>query len=108
MANDDDERFPTATYEEKVKMMAVMSETDRESAAENVLHICEDYCGKCPTYQGTGEVWLAFCALGKSSIIKEHKGCLCGQCLISKTMSMRWEYYCTQGKAMELSEAEQR
>jgi hypothetical protein len=66
----DDERFLTATYEEKVKMMAVMSDTDREAAAENVLHICEGYCGKCPTYQGTGEVWLAFCALGKSTKIR--------------------------------------
>lgn len=104
----DDERFLTASFEEKMQMMAVMSDADRERAAENVLYLCKDYCGKCPTYQGTGDTTLAFCSLGKSKVIQEHKGCLCGQCPITKTMSLRWNYYCTQGKALELSEAERR
>lgn len=104
----DDERFPTATFEEKFKMLAVMSDADRERASENVLYICKDYCGKCPTNHGTGETTLAFCALGKSTAIQEQKGCLCGQCPITKTMTLRWDYYCTQGKAIELSEAGRR
>ncbi|UCE12725.1 MAG: DUF2769 domain-containing protein [Candidatus Heimdallarchaeota archaeon] len=104
----DDERFPTASFEEKFKMFAVMTDSQREAAAENVIHFCKDYCGKCPTNQGTGETARAFCSLGKSEVIQEQKGCLCGQCPISKTMSLRWDYYCTQGKALELSEAERR
>ena len=103
-----DEKWLTAIYEEKMEMMSQMSEADQARAAENVPHICKDYCGKCPSYQGTGETKLVFCALGKSSVIKEEKGCLCGQCPISKTMCLRWEYYCTRGKAMERSEAEKR
>lgn len=104
----DEEKFPAATFEEKFKMLAVMSDTDRERASENVLYICKDYCGKCPTNQGTGEINLAFCTLGKSTVIQEQKGCLCGQCPITKTMSLRWDYYCIRGKALELSEAERR
>lgn len=103
-----DERFPTATFEEKFKMLAVMTDTDRANAAENVLHICKDYCGKCPSNPGTGEPALVFCTFGKSTVKHEQKGCLCGQCPITKTMSLRWDYYCTQGKAVELSEAEHR
>jgi hypothetical protein len=103
-----DERFRKATYEEKLKMMAVMSEVDQRRAAENIPYFCKDYCGKCPTRNGTGETSLVFCALGKSSIIRQQKGCLCAQCPISRTMSLRWDHYCIRGKATELSEAEQR
>ena len=103
-----EEKFPTATFEEKVKMMAHMSEFDRKVAVENMIGFCEDYCGKCPSYEGTGETSLAFCALGKSSKIREQRGCLCSQCPISRTMSLRWDHYCVRGKAMELSEAEKR
>ncbi len=104
-----DEQFPTATYEEKVKMMALahMSEVDQKRSVENLIGFCEEYCGKCPTYEGSGETALGFCTIGKSSIIQEQKGCLCVQCPISRTMSLRWDHYCVQGKAMELSEAEQ-
>ena len=80
----------------------------RRRSVENVIGFCAEYCGKCPSYEGTGETALAFCTLGKSSIIHEQRGCLCAQCPISRTMSLRWDHYCVQGKAMELSEAENR
>ncbi len=101
-----EESWSTATFEDKVKIMAHMSEKDQKRNAENVIGFCKDYCGKCPTYKGTGETKLGFCTLGKSSVIEEQKGCLCSQCPISRTMSLRWDHYCTQGSAMELSEAE--
>jgi hypothetical protein len=67
--------------------------------------MCRNYCGKCPSHVGTGEESLAFCMMGKSSVITEKKGCLCGQCPISKSMSLRWGYYCTEGSAIGLSQA---
>lgn len=92
-------------FEEKIKMMDSMTEKQKREGEENTKYICKDYCGKCPSYVGTGETNLAFCFAGKSSIIKENKGCLCGQCPISRTMSFRWSKYCTEGSALELSKA---
>lgn len=68
-----DEKFPKASFEEKFKMLTVMFDADRERAAENVIHLCKEYCGKCPTNQGTGETLIAFCSLGKSIIIRKYK-----------------------------------
>ncbi len=103
-----EEHFANATFEEKMKLMAHMSEADQARSVENAIGFCAEYCGKCPTYEGTGETALVFCTLGKSSIIAEQKGCLCAQCPIAKTMSLRWDQYCIKGKAMELSEAERK
>lgn len=89
-------------------MLAYMSEKERERGVEQLVYICKDYCGKCPTSKGTGETSLVCCTLGKSAAINEKKGCLCGQCPLTRMMSFRREYYCTQGKAMEFSEAEHR
>lgn len=100
-----DENFASGTFEEKIKMLARMSEMDQKRSMENLIGFCEDYCGKCPSYQGTGETALGFCTLGKSSIIHEQKSCLCAQCPISRTMSLRWDHYCVRGKAMDLSQA---
>ncbi len=101
-----DESFPFATFEEKATILQKMTEEDIKRTAEQLPHICKDYCGKCPTYVGTGEKRLAFCSLGKSEIIKEQKDCLCNQCPLTKQMSMRWDHYCTRGDAMDLSDAE--
>jgi len=101
-----EENFKTATFEEKMEMVyGRMSEKQRRNSREQVIYICRDYCGKCPSYEGTGEESLAFCMVGKSSVITEKKACLCGQCPITRTMSLRWEYYCTDGNALELSQA---
>ncbi|MHA1785920.1 MAG: DUF2769 domain-containing protein [Candidatus Helarchaeota archaeon] len=101
-----EENFRKAPFEEKIKIMNVMTEKQKRESLEQVKFTCKDYCGNCPSYKGTGESNLGFCSTGKSSIIKEEKGCLCGQCPISKTMSLRWGYYCIRGSAMELSNAE--
>ena len=105
MPNPED-NFVNATFEEKMKMFAHMSKTDQQRSAENVAGFCEEYCGKCPSYAGTGEIMLGFCTIGKSSLIQEQKGCLCAQCPISRTMSLRWDHYCIRGKALDLSDAE--
>ena len=101
-----EENFKNATYEEKMKMLySKMSEKEQKNSREQVIYMCREYCGKCPSYTGTGEENLAFCMMGKSSVITEKKDCLCKQCPITKTMSLRWEYYCTEGSATELSQA---
>lgn len=97
-----DEKFPTANFEEKYQMMmGSMSEADQKRAAENVIHLCQ--CSKCPTNTETGEINAVYCTFGKSEAIQEQKGCLCSECSITKTMSLRWEYYCIQGSAVDLS-----
>jgi len=99
----DIETWKTDSFEAKYKaMMAGMSEADQKKSAVQVLHLCK--CSKCPTCTGSGETDLVFCALGKSTVIHERKGCLCLQCAITKTMSLRWNYYCTRGSAVELSD----
>ena len=101
-----EENYKTATFEEKMKMIyGKMSAKQQKNSREQVIYMCREYCGNCPTYKGTGEESLAFCMVGKSPVITEKKGCLCGQCPITRTMSLRWQYYCTEGTATELSQA---
>ncbi|MBA7514097.1 hypothetical protein ES705_06121 [subsurface metagenome] len=98
--------FKTATFEEKLEMFyGKMTEKQWKDSIDQVIYICRDYCGKSPSHEGTGEKALAFCMVGESSVITEKKGCLCGKCPITKTMSLRWGYYCTDCNAIGLSQA---
>jgi hypothetical protein len=98
-----DEKWPAASFEEKYSMMTGhMSVADQKRSAENVIHLCQ--CNKCPTNSQTGEINAVFCTFGKAPGIHEQKGCLCSSCSITKTMSLRWQYYCTHGSALELSD----
>ncbi|MFX1474802.1 MAG: DUF2769 domain-containing protein [Promethearchaeota archaeon] len=98
-----DERWPTASFEEKyTMMMGSLSKEAQKRSVEQLVFMCQ--CAQCPSYTGTGETDLVFCTLGKSHVIQEQKGCLCPQCGVTKTMSMRWDHYCTKGSAVELSD----
>jgi hypothetical protein len=97
-----DEKWPTASFEEKYQMMiGSMSEAAQKQAAQNTIHLC--LCNKCPTNTDTGEINRVYCTFGKSNATQNQKGCRCSECPITKTMSMRWEYYCMQGSAVDLS-----
>ena len=97
------EKWPTSSFEEKYEMlMGSMSEADQKRAAENVIHLCQ--CSKCPNNTETGDINAVYCTFGKSEAINEHKGCICSECSITKTMSMRWDYYCAKGSTVELSD----
>lgn len=99
----DIENWRDATFERKYEsMMGGMSEADIKKSAEQVLHLCQ--CSKCPSYLGSGETDQVFCTLGRTSRIHDKKGCLCSKCSVTKTMSLRWEYYCQEGSAVELSD----
>ncbi|MEA2070344.1 MAG: DUF2769 domain-containing protein [Asgard group archaeon] len=99
----DDENFKDKPFEEKIRILNQMTEKQLSDSIEQLKYICKDYCGKCPTYQETGETELAFCTIGKSKKIKEKKMCLCKKCPVYKMMSFRWKYYCMEGSAIECS-----
>ena len=51
-----EENFKTATFEEKIEMFyGKMSEKQWKGSIEQLIHMCREYCGKCPSYDGTGE-----------------------------------------------------
>ncbi|MFW9974444.1 MAG: DUF2769 domain-containing protein [Candidatus Thorarchaeota archaeon] len=99
----DIETWATDTFETKYKaLMGGMSEADIKRSAEQVLHLC--FCSKCPTNIETGEINAVYCTFGKSEMITERKDCLCKDCSITKTMSLRWDFYCIRGSAVQLSD----
>jgi hypothetical protein len=95
----DIENWSKATFEEKYKaMMAGMSEAQQKKSAEQVLYMCQ--CRKCMTNTETGDINAVHCALGRSASIRKRSGCLCSSCPMTKTLSMRWSYYCIEGSAV--------
>ncbi|HUT79792.1 MAG TPA: DUF2769 domain-containing protein [Candidatus Bathyarchaeia archaeon] len=103
---EDENVFKNASFEEKIKLMDKMTEKEKNDGIEQIKFMCRDNCGKCPSYKGSGETNFGFCSTGRSSLIKENKGCLCNQCPIYKMMGFRWVNYCIKGSALELSNIE--
>ena len=58
--SDLEENFKNLPFEEKIKIMDSMTEKQKNDGIEQVKYICKDYCGKCPSYEGTGETNLCF------------------------------------------------
>ncbi|MFH0860266.1 MAG: DUF2769 domain-containing protein [Candidatus Altiarchaeota archaeon] len=94
------------TFEEKMEQMAELSDEEVAERIEELKDVCKSYCGECPSYTGTDETELGFCAIGRSENITEEKGCLCGSCPITEKMSLRWSYYCTRGAGREQAATE--
>jgi len=93
-------------FEEMLEKMAGMSPEELKAAAEENTRLCT--CSQCPSYVGTGETALLFCASGRSERISEEKGCICMGCPVTPKMGLRWGYYCTRGSAKEMLESEKR
>ena len=55
---------------------------------------------------GGGDGEGGFCLVGKSACIKEKKGCICADCPVTAKMGLKWGYYCTDGSAKSMMEAE--
>lgn len=99
----DIETWSSDSFESKYTgLMIGMSEEEKRKAAVNVLHLCQ--CSKCPSNTETGDINAIYCTFGKSNNISRNRGCLCKDCPITRTMSMRWEYYCMKGSAVEMSD----
>ncbi len=92
---------PQKTFEQNMEAMSKMSPAEVQAKIKELDKIC--ICGKCPTYIGTGEKKLTFCAIGKSTIIKKDKGCLCPGCPVQKAMALRWDRYCLKSSGLEQS-----
>ncbi|MBD3398576.1 DUF2769 domain-containing protein [Candidatus Micrarchaeota archaeon] len=62
-------------------------------------------CRQCPSFVECKEK-IAYClpSIGKSSCIKEEKGCICGACPVTKEMGLTHGYYCIRGSEKEQSE----
>lgn len=87
------------TFEQSMEAMSKMSPKEIEAQMAQLTKIC--ICGKCPTYNGTGEKKLLFCATGKSTIIKNEIGCICMKCPVTEKIGLKWAYYCTRGSGKE-------
>lgn len=88
-----------------VKTPEKTPEMTEEQKREFVFTNC--ICKKCPSYVECGEK-AGFCLVGKSTCIKEKKGCICPDCPVTKKMNLKWGYYCIQGSAMEIMTAEKK
>lgn len=94
------EKMPK-NYEELMEMMSEMPVEEMEKKMEEMTKICQTQCGKCPSYEGTGETKFLFCGNGESDKISEEKGCTCGGCQVQKDMMLRWDYYCMKGSGKD-------
>ena len=92
---------PQKTFEQNMEAMSKMTPAQMQAQIKELDKIC--ICGKCPTYIGTGEKKLTFCAIGKSTMIKKDKGCLCPTCPVQKNLALRWDRYCLKGSGKEQS-----
>ncbi len=92
---------PQKTFEQNMAELSKLTPAQLAAKIKELDKIC--VCVKCPTYMGTGEKKLTFCAIGKSTIIKKDKGCLCPTCPVQKMMALRWDRYCMKGSGKELS-----
>ena len=90
-------------FEEMMEQMGKMSQEEMGKKMGQIQEMCKPYCGECPSYKGTGEEKFGFCAMGKSEIITEEKGCICGKCPVTEMMGLRWGYYCTRGSGREMA-----
>lgn len=87
------------TFEMIMEAMNKMPPDEINARLADLTKIC--VCGKCPSYKGTGETRLLFCATGKSALIRKEKGCMCPACPVTEKLGLRWLYYCTKGSGKE-------
>ena len=85
--------------EEKTAEPEMTDEEKRDYVFANCI------CGKCPSWVECGEKG-GFCLVGKSACIKQKKGCICPECPVTAKMGLKHGYYCTEGDAKSLMEAE--
>ena len=110
------------TFVQDMEAMSKMSPAEGQAKIEELDKICicekcptyietgmcsglsSTFRWKCPSYVGTGAYKHTFCVIGKSSIIKMDKSCLCLTCPVQKSLALKWERYCLKGSGKEQSE----
>ena len=88
-------------FAEMMENATPRTEEEHKAMLAEIKEICAANCGSCPSYEDSGETDFGFCATGKSSIIKEEKGCTCMKCPITDKYFLEWGYYCTRGSSVE-------
>lgn len=93
--------------EEKPEAKETPSEVEMtaEQKVEYVFANC--ICATCPSWVECGEKG-GFCLVGVSECIKQKRGCVCPDCPVTKKMGLKWGYYCTDGSAKSMMEAEEK
>ena len=94
---------PQEQAEQPAEQPAAQPEMSPDEMVTYIQSKC--ICAQCPSW--TEECTKAgekggYCALGKTANITEEKGCVCGDCPITKEKGLKWGYYCTRGSAKEM------
>jgi len=91
-------------FEDMLEELDSLSPDELSNKIAEVKDSC--VCITCPSYDGTGEINVGFCTIGKSDLITENKGCSCGDCPVTSILSLRWGGYCMHGAAKDIFKAE--
>lgn len=95
-------KMRATTYEDLLEKIEKMPSNKKKEFFENAREKCRKFCGKCPSYLGTGETGLLFCTKGDNEKIEDDSGCMCVVgCPIQKELGLRWSHYCIRGPANE-------
>lgn len=87
------------THAEIMTELMSLPKAERDAKVAELSKLCT--CATCPTYKGTGETKLLFCALGKSAVIKNEKECICPACPVTPAVELKWNFYCTRGSGLQ-------
>jgi Protein of unknown function (DUF2769). len=90
---------PMDKFMERMQNAMQMSKEERMKLMAENKKMC--ICPDCPSYKGTGETELLFCAMGKSKAITKEKGCTCPGCPVTNKMGLTKLYFCTKGNEVE-------
>jgi hypothetical protein len=89
------------THDQIMAELMKRPKAEMEARMAELKGLCT--CADCPTYKGTGETSLLFCALGKSQLIKKEMECFCAPCPVTDAVELRWNFYCTRGSGRQQS-----
>ncbi len=77
-----------------------MTPEEMEQKKQMVLSMCT--CANCPSWvDGNEKGGYCFPTIGKSKVITEEKGCICGGCPIYAKMGLKNMFFCTRGSEKE-------
>ncbi len=94
------------THEQIMGELMRLPKAEIDAKVAELTKMCT--CAGCPTYKGTGESKLLFCALGKSSVIKKEVDCICPSCPVTPAVALKWKFYCTRGSGLQQGKAERK
>lgn len=105
--SNDEKYYSAETFEEKLQVLIPnITEAQFLAGAEQIEFMCK--CRSCPNFKSSTEKKIVRCVIGKIYHTLENRSCLCRSCQYTKMMNLRWDFYCAQGSALDLSESEKK